>query len=329
MLRFALMPTCWCPCMTKSDECGAALPFALLVLALLVTLILSLDADARRELKEAAVFRDGLQAAALVRSGLQAARAALRRDVQLDAQAGRSYDALTDGWAMPIVARPVGDGFVSTSIEDERGKLNLNDLASSMEAKIRADTILRFKRLFALIQVGPELVDAIADWVDADDLPEKNGAERSYYEALNPPYQPANMALQTLDELHLVKGMTREIVQRLARYVTIYPTVSDGWININTADPVVVEVLSPRVTPALALNVVQGRPFQTVQDVDRVADFEAIAKELRLTGAYAVESDYFTIRISASANEVTKNAQAVVRRSRTNGDSHIISFQLD
>jgi general secretion pathway protein K len=315
--------------MTKSDERGVALPFALLVLSLLIMLILNLDADARRELKEAAVFRDGFKAATLTRSGVQAARATLRRDVLLDVQAGRSYDALTELWATPISPKPLGDGIISSSIEDERGKLNLNDLASSTDAKVRTDTIVRFKRLFTLLQVGPEIVDAIADWVDADDVPEKNGAERAYYEALNPPYQPANMALQSLDELHLVKGMTREIVQRLGRYVTVYPTVSDGWININTAEPVVIEVLSPRITPALALNVVQGRPFRAMQDVDRVSDFEAIAKELRLTGAYVVESDHFTIRISATANEVTKNARAVVRRSRTNGDTEVIHFQID
>jgi general secretion pathway protein K len=315
--------------MTKSDEHGMALPFVLLVLSVLVTLILGLDADARRELKEAAVFRDGFKAATLTRSGVQAARATLRRDVLLEKEAKRSYDALTDVWAMPISGRLIGDGVMSVSIEDERGKLNLNDLARPMDAKLRADTILRFKRLCALIQIGPEIIDAIVDWVDADDVSEKNGAERLYYESLNPPYRPPNMALQTLDELHLVKGMTAEIFQRLARYVTVYPTVSDGWININTADPLVIEVLSPRITPALALTVVQARPFRTMQDVDHVVEFGAIAKELQLTGAYTVESDYFTIRTSVTANEATKNARAVVRRSRANGDTQVIYFRIE
>ena len=315
--------------MIRNDERGVALLFALLVLSLLVTLVLGLDADARRELKEAGAFRDSLKAAALVRSGMQAARAALRRDVLSDVDAGVSYDALTDLWASPIGTQPIGDGVVSASIEDERGKLNLNDLAPSMDATIRAATFLRFKRLFALVQVDPGLVEAIADWVDSDDIPERHGAESAYYESLTPPYRAANMALQTLDELYLVRGMTEEIVRRLARYVTVYPSVSDGWININTADPAVIEVLHPRITPALALNVVQGRPYRALKDVDRVADFEAIAKELRLTGVYAVGSDYFTIRISATANAVTKNGRAVVRRSRTNGDSHVIYFRIE
>ena len=306
-----------------------ALPLVLLVLSLLVTLILGFDADARRELKEAAVFRDGFKAAALTRSGIQTARAMLRRDIALEKQAGRSYDALTDIWAMPISGKVVGDGVLSISIEDERGKLNLNDLARPMDAKLRADTILRFKRLCALIQIGPEIIDAVVDWVDADDVPEKNGAEKLYYESLHPPYRPANMALQTLDELHLVKGMTAEIVHRLARYVTVYPTVSDGWINMNTVDPMVLEVLTPRITPALALAVVQARPFRTMQDVDHVVEFGPVAKELQLTGAYTVESEYFTIRTSVTANEATKNARAVVRRSRADGDTRLIYFRME
>lgn len=315
--------------MTKNDERGMALPLALLVLSVLVTLILGFDADARRELKEAAVFRDGFKAAALTRAGILEARSTLRRDVVSEKKAGRSYDALTDVWATPISGRLIGDGVVSVSIEDERGKLNVNDLARPMEPKVRADTIQRFKRLCALIQVGPEIIDAIVDWVDADDSPEKHGAERVYYQSLNPPYGPANTALQTLDELQLVKGMTADMFQRLSRYVTVYPTVSDGWININTADPLVIEVLSPRITPALAVTVAQARPFRTLQDVDHVVEFGPVAKELQLTGAYTVESDYFTIRTSVTTNEATKNARAVVRRSRADGDTRVIYFRME
>lgn len=306
-----------------------AFPLALFILSVLVTLILGFDADARRELKEAAVFRDGFKAAALTRSGIQAARATLRRDVLLEKTAGRSYDALTDVWAMPISGRVIGDGVVSVSIEDERGKLNLNDLARPMEPSVRTETIRRFKRLCVLTQVNPEIIDAIVDWVDTDDNPEKNGAERLYYESLSPPYHPANMPLQTLDELHLVKGMTAEIFQRLTQYVTIYPMVSDGWININTAAPVVIEALNSRITPTMALTVVQARPYRTMQDVDHVVEFGAVAKELQLIGAYTVESDYFTIRTSVAANEATKNARAVVRRARVTGDTQIIYFRME
>ncbi|MBA3753748.1 MAG: type II secretion system minor pseudopilin GspK [Nitrospira sp.] len=305
-----------------------ALLYALLILSLLVTLLLGFDADARRELKEAGAFRDGFKAVTLARAGVQAARAVLRQDALLDAQTGRPYDALTDQWAMPITGRPIGDGVVSASIEDERGKLNLNDLAVPA-GNTRSSTILRFKRLFLLVQVDPLLVDAIADWVDPDDIAEPAGAESSYYESLKPPYRASNSALQTLDELHLVKGVTDAALLRLARYITVYPTIPDGLINLNTAHFAVIQVLDPRITSAMASEVILGRPYRSLQDVDRVASLESIAKELRLTGGYAVRSDHFSIRISATVNEVTKDSLAVVRRSGTTGETRLIHFRVE
>jgi general secretion pathway protein K len=311
------------------NDRGIALLLVLLILALLVPLILEFDAEARRELREAAAFRDGLKAATLARSGVQAARAILRHDTQLERQSGRQYDAPTDVWGMPVTGYQLGDGVLSATIEDERGKFNLNDFANQPDPKTKQVRVTRLKRLFELIQVEPRLVDAIVDWVDADDIPEPNGAESSSYQTLRPPYRAANGPLQTIAELYLVKGMTDEIVQKLARYVTVYPSTSDGWINLNTADPITIQALDRRITPAMALEILQGRPFRALQETDRVASFEPIAKELRLTGAYQVRSDYFSARISATVNEVTKTARAVLRRSGSSGESAVVYFRIE
>ena len=197
-----------------------ALPLALFVLSVLVTLILGFDADARRDLEEAAVFRDGYKAAALTRSAIQTARATLRRDVVLKIQAGRSYYALTDVWATPTSGKLIGDGIVSVSIEDERGKLNLNDLSRGWNPTLCTETILRFKRLCVRIQANPSssTPSSIGSTLTMFRKSTWRG-KRRYYESLNPPYQPANTALQTLDQLHLVKDMSPEIVERLAHYV--------------------------------------------------------------------------------------------------------------
>ena len=85
-----------------------ALPLALFVLSILVTLILGFDADARRDLKEAAVFRDGYKADALTRSAIQTARATLHRDVVLNKQAGRSYYALKFFWCTRFRGNLIG-----------------------------------------------------------------------------------------------------------------------------------------------------------------------------------------------------------------------------
>jgi len=52
-----------------------------------------------------------------------------------------------------------------------------------------------------------EIADAILDWIDADDQPRQYGAESEYYSTLNPPYQPKNGPLDTVEELLLVRGV--------------------------------------------------------------------------------------------------------------------------
>src|SRR5574342_1204961 len=251
--------------MRKLDERGVALLLALLVLALLVALILEFDADARREYRDAAAFRDNFKATVLSRAAAQAARSVLQQDFVRDKQAGQFYDALTDLWAFPIEKYAIGDGMLTAQIEDERGKLNLNDLAAGGDPNARKAKVLRVKRLFELLRVNPDLVDAIVDWVDADDVPEAAGAETLYYQSLKPPYRAANGPLQTVRDLRLIKGMTPDIVDRLQRYVTVYPKEGESKVNINTADIIVLQALDPRISQAIAGDIIQNRPYKTIQ----------------------------------------------------------------
>ena len=52
--------------------------------------------------------------------------------------------------------------------------------------------------------------DAILDWIDADNVPRAEGAEADYYAGLEPPARPRNGLPPTLEELLLVRGVTRE-----------------------------------------------------------------------------------------------------------------------
>lgn len=313
--------------MKKNDERGIALLLVLLILSLLIPLILEFDAEARRELREAAAFRDNFKAVTLVRAGVQAARAILRYDTQLDLQTNRVYDALSDVWATPISNYRLGDGLIAARIEDERGKFNLNDVGSQPDSPGKTAKIARLKRLFQLVQADPRLVDAIVDWVDTNDAMEPNGAESGYYLSQTPPYRAANGPMQTLDELRLIKGFTDEVMQRVSPYVSVYSP--DGLINVNTADLLVLEALDPRMSPSIAQEVVRARPFRTIQDLDRVKSMEPIAKELRTLGVYTVRSDFFSARVSATIHEVTKTARAVIHRTGTNGESALLYLRLE
>jgi general secretion pathway protein K len=306
--------------MRKADERGVALLMALLVFTLLVALILEFDVEARREYRDAATFRDNLKASLLTRAAVHAARAVLQQDFLRDKQAGEKFDGPSDLWAIPIKNYAIGDGLVNAQLVDESGKLNLNDLAVTAGDNLQRNArIQRVNRLFELLQISPDLVDSLIDWVDQDDLPEPAGAESLYYQSLSPAYQAANRALSALGDLRLVKGFTPEIVEKLSRYVTVHPLQGGTPVNINTADPIVIQALDQDITQAMAMEIVQGRPYKTKVDLDRIGSFQEIGRRIR--NDYDIRSDYFSVRLVVTVNETTKTALAVLHRDANKGES--------
>ena len=314
--------------MRRSDERGIALLLTLLVLTILVALILEFDAEARREYRDAAAFRDNFKATVLARASVQAARGVLQQDLLKDKQAGQSFDAPTDIWALPITNYPIGDGILNAKIEDELSKLNLNDLGISGDETAHKRKVQQAKRLFELLQINPDLVDAIVDWVDKDENQELSGAESLYYQTLNPSYKAANAPLQTLLELRLIKGMTPEIIEKLSRLVTVYPDIGPNKVNLNTADPLVIQALDPGITPSMVAAIVQARPFKTTADLGRVSSFEDIANKLRTMGVYDIKSNLFLARMTVKVNEMTKNANVVLKRDDSNGTSSVLYYRV-
>ena len=313
--------------MRKSDERGIALLLTLLVLTLLVALILEFDAEARREYRDAAAFRDNFKATVLARAAVQAARGVLQQDFVKDKQTGEFFDAPTDLWALPITNYAIGDGLLTAQIEDERGKLNLNDLAAGGDPIAKNKRVLRVKRLFELLQINPDLVDAIVDWVDADEKPEPAGAESLYYQTLHPSYRAANVPLQTLLELRLIKGMTPDIIAKLSKLVTVYPPDGQSKVNLNTADPLVIQALDTAITQGMAAEIVQARPFKTVVELDRVSSFEDIGRKLRPENLYDIKSNLFLARMMVTVNEVTRNATVVLQRDQ-NGTASVLYYRV-
>jgi general secretion pathway protein K len=109
-----------------------------------------------------------------------------------------------------------GDTGVYVTARDESAKLDLNT---------GAEPLLR--NLF--VSVGgladPEagaIVDAIADWRDADDLRRPNGAEAPDYRAANSNYTPANAAFESVGELSRVLGMTPALYAKVAPALTVH-----------------------------------------------------------------------------------------------------------
>ncbi len=106
-------------------------------------------------------------------------------------------------------------GRVRISIRNAAGLVDLN----------RAPRNTLYK-LFALITESAEqrdqLVDALEDWRDEDDLKRINGAEDADYRQAGLEYGTVDRDLETVDELSYVMGFNRDAVEALRPYVTVF-----------------------------------------------------------------------------------------------------------
>ena len=198
----------------------------------------------------------------------------------------------------------LGKGSFKYTITDEDGKLNINKAS-----------VGQLKNLF--IETGVDItevdtiVDSIMDWLDTNDLHRWNGAEEDYYSSLKEPYSCKDGPFDSIEELLLVKGMSREILygsgdeddeniyQGVAEYLTVY---GSGNININTAPEVVLEV---RLGAENANNIINRR------------------EEGPLSAPVAngkVTSSFFTI-ISTGANAddtIKRSVKAIIQKKNKN-----------
>jgi type II secretory pathway component PulK len=130
---------------------------------------------------------------------------------------------------------------------DESQKLNLNALL-----KLGADAVTSRNMLGGIPGITEEIADAILDWIDPDDDVREFGAESEYYLTLNPPYEPTNGPLQSLDELLLVRGMTPWLLfgEDANRNGLLDPNENDGDLRppLDNADGVLQHGISAYVT---------------------------------------------------------------------------------
>jgi general secretion pathway protein K len=248
-------------------EKGMALLITIMIVTLLIVVVVQFGRSMRRELVSSANLRDNGLLEAMADSGVNVAMEILARDGKTNA-----FDSFFDGWNM-VSGRDLSSlfeqGTLKLRISDLSGRLQVNSLVSARKGEQGADTATAqkmrdiLKRLLLSGNFGGieeqqalEIVDSLTDWIDGDDRESTFGAEESYYRSLEHPYGCKNGPVSFIEELLLVKGMSREILygtkdhKGLALYLTVQG--NDGKINIDTADPLLLQAMAPRMTEELA-----------------------------------------------------------------------------
>jgi len=284
--------------MPVRPQAGVALITAMLVVAIVATVAAYLALGQQVWLHQVQNSKDMAQARAVTRGAVDFSALLLAQDAKTNAT-----DNLTQDWAKPLPPLPAGGGTVAATISDAQALFNLNNL----EQPTLGD-IATFRRLMTLLNLDPDLIDALMDWLDADSDRRPQGAEDPDYLSLDPPYRAANQPLQSVDELRWVIGFTPKVVRTLKPWVVALPQSTP--VNVNTAPP---EVLSAvcGVSMDLAQQWVTMRSSQPFTQATLPPCSGAPA------ASYGATSQYFMVAVQANFGDLHEATETLLYRPRT------------
>jgi len=280
---------------SKNKQSGVALITAVLIVALAVVASVSIAENYQLNFRRTVTAFNSGQAWSYAKGAEEWAMAILARDLKDNG----GYDAHDEAWwnnGEPLIF-PLPGGLIEGKLEDVQGKLNVNLLLKA--GKPNPVMYKRFERLFASLGVNVGLVGAIQDWVDADqDFTGSDGAESDIYIGLEPPYLPADQAMQDISELRLVHGIDEKTYNLLIQYITALP--SESLLNLNTAPALVLESLDINIPQGAGEDLVSDRedkPYKQINDFithPRLQGIVTLSASIN-DGNNAVSSNYFLL----------------------------------
>ncbi len=298
---------------------GVALVMAILVVALATTAATALISREALDVERTGNLIESDQAWAYVEGGEAWARMILARDLK-----DNQTDGPKDDWAQLPPPIQVPGGYLAGHVEDLQARFNLNNLVGA-DGKTDARAMALFQRLLRRLGIEAGLALAVADWIDPDvEARPPDGAEDDFYAGLTPPYRTPNQPMQDVSELRLVRGVTPEIYDQLAPYVTALPEPTP--INLNTAPAVLVAAASEKLPEDLVQEVLSRRaerPFEKTADFFQDSRIRALQLDAKAQEHFSTDSHYFLARVEARIGRGRAASATVLQRAR-NGSVRIL-----
>ena len=247
----------------------------------------------------------------------------LHRNRQVNHHLQRQYDIeLAEKLALASLTQDVKDNDRQTTLQH---CFNLNALAKISDAPLASPDFPAQVFSALLINAGidrgntDEIVQSIADYIDADDSPRFHGAEDNFYQSQTPPRHSANQMLFLTGELRQIKGITENIYQRLIPYVCVLPT-SELSINLNMLTendiPLFRALFLNNITDADARVLLQKRPREGWLTTDAFLywaqqDFSGVKPLVaQVKGHLFPYSRYFTLSTESISDEQSQGWQS-------------------
>jgi general secretion pathway protein K len=300
-----------------STESGVILIALLWILTALSVIALSFSKESRVEVAAARNAQSLEDAYFVARGGIEETVYRMIQKRQIPAVKRAELSETPDPVDLGLVTGSLGGGDYQVDIQDESGKINVN--SASVE---------QLSALAKAAGIPPEdadiIADSIYDWKDSDKLKHLNGAEDDYYQTLNPPYKAKNAALDTIEELLLVRGVTPNYFYGypekaadgslnykygLSRYLTVYSNTMQ--INVNSA-PLAVLLSIQGMPPQAAQMIYERRhvkPFKSILDVNQVVPMNLDTSVINMLAFNPTN----TYTLTASAHSENSKAKRVIR----------------
>jgi general secretion pathway protein K len=319
------------------NERGVALILVILIVSILVTVTLEINRSSRAEVYDATNLSDSIKLLYIAKSGFHAGIGLLLVDKN-------NFDALFEDWAdVKLIARKsrtlFKDGYFDVPIEDESGKIQINRLVTGNA--FNEDVKGLMIRLLNQPEFGleekriVEILEAMKDWIDNDDeITGTGGAERAYYSTLENPYTTKNGPLDCIDELLMIKGMTRKIyygtreTPGLRQLLTVY---GDGRININTAPKQVLRALSADMTVEAADKMDVYRRNKD-NDLTNILWYQKVTGMVNITldsRMITTTSSIFRIVSTGILHQMSQTVSGVIKRETDRKMVKILSWKLE
>lgn len=285
---------------------------ALLAITLAMLLLASITDRLRVDVRRTTNLLHGQQMFLYALGGENMARLILERD----AEEGLEQDTLFERWAQKAPVFPLENGGLITGrVEDLQGRFNLTNLL--LAGAPNPVHVARFRRILAAIGADEGLVDAVVDWIDAnEDISGDLGAENEYYLSLKTPYTAANKPFSTTRELLLVRGFDEALFRKLEPWVATLP--EGVGLNLNTAPPIQLESLDEALSRSIADSLAADR------NKDGYKDTGGFMKELEAYGirsskkmeGLTVRSQYFLAEVDVKFGDQQMRMRSYLHRTK-------------
>jgi general secretion pathway protein K len=317
---------------------GLVLIFALWVLGILTILAVSVAAGIRQKIFLVARLDERSRMSYLLEAAVKKTAGYIHQEMEVssfeftptvkmdllnNAQELSSIMLGHDQAGVGYVAVDGDDTSLRWGVVDEESKINLN----------KTDQLMLTNLLVSVLSLKDEDADKLAvgllDWRQYGEGEVSGFFSDDYYSNLQYPYPKKSAYYETLDEILLVKGMNKQMYNKLINFVTIY---GDGTVNINTASKEVLAAMGlPDALVDKILTVRRGkdnidgttddhvflRTYEIAADVNAVINLtldEARAIDaLNARGLFTTNSFYYTIEATGrlSGKATSKSMRAV------------------